>query len=213
MSKTIDSLVQSAIDGKSFAGVILCKMHFTPEQRYCNAYQSIYWDEGSGEEEYIGLGNLASLSVLGETAEVQAQTIQLTLSGIPNSAITDAFSTDYINKPVYLWYATLDTTTYAVQGGSSGPVLVFAGRMDFADIEFGETATITMNATSRLADWDRARGGRFNHTYQQRYIDSTDFGFEYVRAIQNKVVNWGGVDLADPGSTDGRGGTRDHFRK
>lgn len=199
MSKIIDSLVQSALDSKNFAGTILCQMHFDPIQRYCSAGQSIYWDEGAGEVEYIGMGDLASMSVLTESSEVQAQTIQLTLTGIPNLAITDAFSTEYINKAVYLWYATLEPSTYAVQGGSTGPILIFAGRMDFATIEFGDTASITMNATSRLADWERVRGGRFNHTYQQRYIDTTDTGFEYVRGIQNRPVIWGGQTLEAPG--------------
>lgn len=215
MSKIIDSLVQATLDSKSFAGVVLARLHFDPEQRYCNAYQSIYWDEGSpnGEQEYIGLGHLASISVLTESSELQAQTIQLTLSGIPNESITDVFGTSYINKAVYLWYATLDSDTYAVEGGTSGPVLVFAGRMDNAEIEFGESATINLNATSRLADWERARGGRYNHTYQQRYIDDTDVGFEYVREIQNKPVSWGGVTLSDPGSANGTGGTNQPWRR
>lgn len=198
MSKTINTTVQASIDSKSFAGVILARLHFSPAQRYSNAFQSIYWDEdGGGDQEYLGLGHLASMSVLTETSEVAAQTIQLTLSGIPNSAITDAFSTEYIGEPVYVWYGTLDKDTYAVEGGQNGPVLIFAGRMDFASIEFGETASITMNATSRLADWERARGGRFNETYQKRHVDPTDFGFNYVQALQHKPISWGAFSLTD----------------
>ena len=169
MTKTIDSLVQNSLDSNNFSGVILAKLHFTPEQRYCSALQSVYWDEdGLGEEEYVGLGGLASLSVLNESAELSAQTIQLALSGIPNSMVTDIFSDEYIGQPVYVWYATLNSDTYAVEGGQNGPVLLFAGRMDYGTIDFGETATITVNATSRLADWERARGGRFNHSYQTK---------------------------------------------
>lgn len=213
MGKVIDSLVQASIDSKNFTGVVLAKMEFTPIHRFCSAYQNIYWDEGlpspdSGEQEYLGLGNLVGMSVLQESSELQAQTIQLTLSGIPNSYITDAFSNEYVGKPVYLWYATLDTDTYAVEGGSTGPVLIFAGSMDYINIEFGTTCTLTLNCTSRLSDWERSRGGRFNQAYQQRHVDATDIGFEYVQGIQNLAVSWGGVTIADPGGGygGGRGG-------
>jgi hypothetical protein len=203
VSKIVDSLVQASIDSKNYSGVMLAKMFFNPIYRYSNSYQNIYWDEaGGGELEYTGLGNLVSVSILNESNELQAQTIQLTLSGIPNSVITDAFSTEYQGKPVFLWYATLDKATYAVEGGQDGPVLIFAGLMDYMDIEFGKTATVTLNCTSRLADWERSRGGRFNESYQQTYVDLTDTGFEYVQAIQNVAVSWGSVTLADPGHRD-----------
>lgn len=209
MSKIIHSLTQASIDSKNFSGVILARLHFDPIRRYSNAYQSIYWDEdGTGEVEYTGFGDLVSMSVLNETVELQAQTIQLTISGIPNQSITDAFGTSYIGKPVYLWYATLDRNTHAVEGGQDGPVLIFAGRMDFANIEFGDTASITLNATSRLADWERPRGGRFNASYQQRRVDATDKGFRYVRELQNKPISWGGITITDPGGRDSDDGRR-----
>jgi len=198
--KTVDATVQASLDSGNLSGVVLAKLDFNPIVRYTNAYQNIYWDEaGGGELEYVGLGNLASMSVLNETTELGAQTVQLTLSGIPNSSITSIFSNDYIGKPLQVWYATLNKDTYAVEGGQNGPILLFAGRMDFGNIEFGKTATITVNATSRLADWERPRGGRFNHAYQIRHVDSTDSGFRYVQGLQDKPIQWGGVSISDPG--------------
>jgi len=213
VSKIIDSLVQTSIDSKNYTGVVLVKMHFDPIVRVCSSYQTIYWDEaGGGELEYTGLGNLASISVLTESGELGAQTIQLTLSGVPADTVTDIFSDEYINQPVYIWYGTLDPDTYAVEGGQNGPVLIFAGRMDFGSVEFGKAATITVNATSRLADWDRPRGGRFNHAYQTRHVDSNDFAFRYVQKLQNKPISWGGVTIQDPGSGGvGPGGPGDEF--
>lgn len=203
MGKIIDSLVQASIDGGNLSGVLLTKLHFNPIYRYTSAFQSVYWDEaGGGELEYVGVGNLGSLSILSETSELAAQTIQLTLSGIPSEHITDIFSNEYIGEPVYIWYATLDPTTYAVEGGQFGPVLIFAGRMDFGVIEFGKTANVTVNATSRLADWERARGGRFNNAYQQRHVDLNDLGFKYVEALQDIPISWGGSTLSDRGVAD-----------
>ena len=204
MSKTINTTVQSIIDGKDMVGVVLARLHFDPIYRYTNAFQSVYWDEdGGGDQEYIGTGHLSSMSVLTESNDLSAETVQLTLSGIPNASITDAYSTEYINQPLYVWYGILNKDTYAVEGGQNGPVLIFAGRMDFATIEFGNTASITVNATSRLADWEIPRGGRYTESYQQTYIDPTDLGFNYVQALQNKPISWGAVSLTDPGNSGG----------
>jgi hypothetical protein len=204
--KTIDSGVLAAINSKNFPGVVLGQLHFDTIQRYTNSGQNIYWDEaGGGDEEYLGLGNMVSMSVLTESSEISAQTIQLTLSGIPNSTITDIFSNEYIGQPVYLWYGILDPDTYAIEGGEDGPVLIFAGSMDFGNISFGTDCTITVNATSRLADWERARGGRFNEAYQRRHVDPTDNGFNYVRALQNKPVSWGAFTVGDGDDSGGIG--------
>lgn len=205
MPKVIDSLVQATIESKNFTGVVLVRMEFSGSGgflRFSNSYQTVYWDEGSpvGEQPYYGVGDLGKISVLPETGELGAVAIQLGLSGIPNAMIEDGFSDDYRNQPVYIWYATLDPDTYAIQGGTSGPILAFAGLMDFATIEFGETATVTINATSRLADWERPRGGTFNNHYQTTYVDPTDRGFKSVMALQNKEVSWGQYTLTDRSS-------------
>lgn len=214
MSKIINSTVQASIDSGEFAGVILAQLHFDPILRYTNAYQTVFWDEdGGGEVPYIGLGNLAGLSVLTETSELAAQTIQLSISGVPNAAITDIFSNEYTGKPAYLWYATINKETYAIEGGQAGPVLIFAGRMDYGNIEFGENATIILNITSRLADWERPRGGRFNQAYQQQHVDPTDEGFRFVKALQNLEVNWGGISVSGTsGSSDNTGQESDRMK-
>ena len=207
--KTINSLVQASLDSKSFSGVILARLHFSSTEiyRYNTSYQSIYWDEdGNGDKEYLGVGNLASVSVLTESNELAAQTIQLTLSGIPNDSINNVLSDKYIGNPCYLWYATLDPTTYAVEGGQTGPILMFAGRMDYGAIEFGETASIIVNVTNRLADWELPRGGRFNDGYQRQRVDDTDNAFKYVQGLQNKDINWGAISNVDPGGNPGGSG-------
>jgi len=199
MPKTIHSTVQAAIDSKNYTGVILCRMEFdSPVNtiRLCNAFQSIYWDEGSGEVEYEGTGDLASIGAAAETNELGAQNLQLTLSGISSDMLTNVFSTAYAGKPIYLWYATLNPLTFAVHADS--PVLFFAGNMDYATIEFGKISTVTLNAVSRLADWERPTGGRFNDSYQRTYVDLLDSGFKDMVELQNKSIAWGSTNLLDP---------------
>lgn len=207
MSKIIDSLVQASLDSKDFAGLLLARFHFDSPigtLRFTNAQQSIYWDEeGTGEVEYIGLGNLAQVNPVPETSELSNSSMGFSLSGIPNNTITGIFDKSlYQNKPCYLWYGTLDKETFAVQGGQTGPILIFAGLMDFATFSFGQNAAINLVATSRLADWERPRGGRFNESYQRTYVDPTDNGFRYVKPLQSKEIRWAGQSAADPGGGD-----------
>ena len=152
MAKNINAIIQSLIDQKNFAGTLLVKMYFDPSIRYCSAYQSVYWDEPAGieespggEVEYEGMGKWGSISSMPESMELSSQQIQLSLSGIPAGALTDALGTEYQGKPVYIWYALTDEN-YTVQ---DNPVLVFAGLMDYANIVFGELCDITLNCTPR----------------------------------------------------------------
>ena len=207
--KIIDSTVQALLDGKTYGAVLLGQFDFGDSSgplKLNSSSQTVYWDDtGSGEVPYIGIGNLASISTLTETTDLGVIQVQFTLSGIPPENLTDAFSDDYRNNSVYLWYGLLNTDTYAIQGGTGGPVLVYAGLMDYCTIDFGKTANITLNTTSRLADWDRARGGRFNKSYQQTYVDSTDSAFDRVTGLQFKTVTWGGfIDRAGSAGGDDR---------
>jgi len=215
MSKSIDALVQASLDSKNYTGVVLARLELLGSDGYlrlANTYQTIYWDEGSpnGEMPYLGVGELGQISAMPETSELGTTSIQLTLTGIPNEIIADGFSDDYRSQPVYIWYATLDPDTYAVEGGQTGPVLAFAGMMDYANIEFGKTATVTITATQRLTDWERPRGGTFNHHYQHTYVDPTDSGFSSVLLLQSKEISWGAYTLEDSysGGTGRRGGKK-----
>ena len=219
MSKIIDSLVQNEIDSKDFAAVVLARFHWdsgSPHNgplRFTNAYQSIWWDEdGLGEEEYLGFGELAQINTIPETNELSSIQMQFSLSGIPNNLVTGVFDKSaYQNKPCYVWYALLDKQTFAVQGGQNGPILVFAGLMDYCNFEFGQTATISLTASSRLADWERPRGGRYNDSYQRTYVDPQDAGFSYVKPLQSKEIRWAGKSAADPGGNDWSGSSGGNY--
>ena len=70
------------------------------------------------------------------------------------------------------------------------PVLVFHGRMDVMNIEIGNTATITVTAESRLADWNRARTSRYTDEEQQRLYPG-DKGLQYVAQTAEMELVWG----------------------
>jgi hypothetical protein len=137
-------------------------------------------------EVYAGLGHLGTISAVPESAELQASPVQLTLSGIPPELVSLALLDDYQGRDVRIFLVLLDEGHVLV----GTPVLVFRGRMDTMDIELGETATITLTAESRLADWERPRIRRYTDE-DQKTVFPDDRGFEFVAQMAEKTIYWG----------------------
>lgn len=150
--------------------------------RMNNSAVTIAW----GGADWIGVGRLGGIGAVEEGATLEARGLKFSISGIPRDNIAVAFGQAYQGRDCKAWAAPL-TAAHAV---IADPVLVFHGRMDTMDIDLGETATITVSAESRLADWDRPRVRRYNHEDQQ--IDYPgDKGFEFVPQMVEKELRWG----------------------
>lgn len=157
-------------------------------------------------EDYLGVGDLGDISRVEEAAEVRPYSLQLTLSGIPPSLVAIAVGEHYQGRDCRLYLALLDANhdgaglmpaaglhpaagLYPAPAGID-PIEVWRGRMDTADIEMGETATITVTAQSLLADWQRPRIRRYSHEDQQD-LHPGDRGLEFVAAMVAKDIVWG----------------------
>ena len=172
---------------------------------------SVYWDEeGLGDMEYLGAGNLINISQIEEGTALQDYSIQVALSGIPiDSELIPAIkNAKYKNGRMIIYLAVLDDQHNVIYDteAQEGPVILFAGRMDTMSVALGKEASISITAASRLSDWERPRGGRFNSSAQNRYYDfnllppahpwyqsTRDHGFDYVESLKNKEVWWGGI--------------------
>jgi len=188
--------------------------------------QSVYWDElGTGEKEYIGTGELVSLSSFEEGIELQNYNLNLSISGIPSDPglIEDVKNAKYKNGSLIIYLALLDRN-YSVKFDTNeedGPVVLFAGRMDTMQLSVGESAQIDIQTSSRLADWERTRGGRYNRQTQGRYYDlsldptdpfyrpNRDKGFDYVESLATLELMWGGRKMTVGHGNEGftRGGS------
>lgn len=137
---------------------------------------------------YSGAGNLGSISEVREGASLQADGVQLALSGIPSTMVSTAMDEHYQGRDVRLWTGFLDDQHQLI-GDPAGPLRF---RMDCMDIELGEAATIVVNAENRLIDWDRPRIRRYTHDDQQTE-HPTDKFFEYVSRVTDMELRWGFV--------------------
>jgi hypothetical protein len=144
-------------------------------------------DLSYGGNTYSGTGHLLGVSQVTETADVQANGIKMTLSGIPSSLISSVLSDIATGDDAIVRLAFLDSSGSIV----SDPYILFQGTMDVPIInEAADTSTIEISAESRLIDLKKPRIRRYTKGDQvQEY--SGDVFFEFVPSLQNKDITWG----------------------
>ena len=139
-----------------------------------------------GGKTYIGSGDVISVSPPQETAQIQANGINITLSSIPSELVSSALSETYQGRTAIVYLGALSNGSPVAD-----PYAIFQGQMDLMTIsDNGESAIIKLSAESRLIDLDRARERRF--TSEDQKIDfPDDKGLEYVDDLQDKEIVWG----------------------
>jgi hypothetical protein len=160
----------------------------------------ILWDSNT----WTGAGKLGKIGGITETTEVQAQGLELELSGVAPDLLGYALTEIRHGKDCKIWLGAKDDNNAII----ADPAQAFAGRVDSCHLdEAGEivngkkTSTIRLTAESRLVELHRAKVRRYTHEDQQ--VDySGDLGFEYVAGLQELNLIWGkGEALPQVGDT------------
>jgi hypothetical protein len=181
--RAVTTTAANALAASQVRGVVFVEMDFPGGfLRLNNSAQSIAWNGYT----WLGIGRLGSIDAVGEGMTLEARSLKFTITGIDSANIATALGQQYQGRACKVWLAPLDEG-YAVL---PDPVLIFGGRMDTMDVEIGSTATITVSAESRLADWDRPRVRRYNSA-DQAITDAGDKGFEFVPQMVEKSLRWG----------------------
>jgi hypothetical protein len=116
---------------------------------------------------YTGAGGLLNLTEIKETDDVESNGTIFTLNGIPSEFISTALSSDYQNREITCWFATLDASGALI----ADPFQLYKGRMDILDIsEGGETASLSMKTENRLIELQRAKTRRYTHEDQKAFF-------------------------------------------
>ena len=150
--------------------------------RVNNSAQDMTWNSLT----WLGVGRVGSIDPIGEGMTLEARGLRFSITGVDPANIALALGQQYQGRSCKVWFAPLNDDYSVV----ADPYLIFSGRMDTMDIELGTTATITISAESRLADWDRPRVRRYNSA-DQAITDPTDLGFEFVPQMVEKNLRWG----------------------
>ncbi len=156
--------------------------------RVTGAPYDVWFDlDGDGvAEEWKTLLGQGQVQGLEEGVELQSYGVNCSLSGIPPEVIALTLQETPQGRPARIWRCLLDEDHNVIPD----PILIFAGRMDTMPIELGPTAELKLAIESRLADWDRVRGGRYTDAEQQRRAPGDRF-FQFTAPAADKELTWG----------------------
>jgi len=200
MSRSLSAEMVAVATADIVRPIYLVKAEFDstpPEDR--NAYLwSGHGDLTFNGKNYLGVGNLLSISAISETTDMSVAGASIVLSGIQAQLLEIARDEDYQGRPVTIYLGALNELGDLI----SSPTVLFGGFMDVMTIsEAGETSTITITAENKMVAFERASVRRF--TAEDQKIDyPDDMGFEFVSKIGDKEIIWG---RPTPNSFPGRG--------
>ena len=198
MTRPATTALLNALAADAVEPFFAVKLEFdTGTTRIWTGMGDLAFDAGSGSETFLGGASLVTIAPNQETSDVQSSTCTFALNGIESANISLALTEDYQGRN-----ATLFLGAFSSGAVVADPYVLFKGFMDTMDIsDNGETASIQVRAESRLVSLQKARMRRFTDQ-DQKLIDSTDKGLEYVVSLQNKTIAWGSGKPDNNGAPD-----------
>lgn len=195
--------------------ILLAQLEFDSETLYMwSGTGTLTW----AGNDYMGGGNLITVSPMEETQDIEAKGIICTLNGIPATLIAVALLERTRGRPFRMWLGAIDadtTTDYRLlESGDirlleSGdirllessvdiapntlivePYRMFTGLMDIMELnDDGETATIRLSVESSQILNRRTRISHYTSEEQKKtYPD--DLGLDFINQLQDKEVVW-----------------------
>lgn len=137
---------------------------------------------------FKGVGEFGGIGPVTESDEIRAENLNFSLSGVDPTALSDALLQSRFGKDAKAWLALLDTSEVII----GQAVQIFGGLTDTSTIEKQVSgSTIVQSAESELAPLERPRERRY--TTEDQAIDFPgDKGLDFVAALQDSQVVWGG---------------------
>lgn len=135
--------------------------------------------------DFLGVGDLGTMSPITEGTDVQAYGMSLTLSGIDPLLLSEALGDIQLGAPCTVSLVFLNQQTGAVLGS---PYPIFSGNVDQPTVSVGmETISITLALENKLSDLMRASNRRYTSADQQAKFPSDNFCF-MVEALNDQAL-------------------------
>lgn len=184
MSRTLPEALAtefSATELKPFQAV---EIHFSDGiVRFWTGYGELTADG----ETWDGAGLVLGITEATEAADLAAEGVTVTLSGLDQSVLSAILNENYKLRPLSIYVGALDGNDEVV----SDLYQTFNGRIDTINIqEAGEAVTLSISAESRLIDLNRPRTRKLTDAEQQsRYPGDTSLA--QVALLADQRLDWG----------------------
>lgn len=182
--KTIGTDATTAINGDVVRPVLLAALYFDGGTTF---FSSSDHDISYGGNTYVGVGTLGSMSQVTEDSQIQAQSVTLSVSGLPTGGwINEALIQFSQGRPAYIYLALLDSTYNVIDT----PVMIWGGTMDVMDITLGSTCEVAITVQNKLTSWEIPDGALYTDAEQQSRFPGDSF-FQYVDVMVDAFIAWG----------------------
>lgn len=185
MSRTISSALVAELQQEAKEVIGLAKFEFDEgDVGYWTGLGTLTYDG----LDYVGTGQLLSMTNITESASIKATGMQFRLSGLPSAILSLSDSSDYQNRPATLYIAAIDINARTLVGT---PLKILAGRMDTMDQEeSGESAALVLSIENILVTLETPNVRRYTPEDQLIEYAGDEF-FNDVNTIQNLQIVWG----------------------
>ena len=127
-------------------------------------------------EIYSANGFLQSMGSINESSKLTIGSIDLVLSGVNQTLISDLLNNGHLNKKVTIQRAYINSSTNALIEAFS----IFSGRVDGMQIrDTNETSEIGLTVSNHWSDFGRRSGRRTISSSQQQFFPD-DKGFDFI---------------------------------
>ena len=139
-----------------------------------------------GGEDWVGVGDLGSVSQLEEGADVSPYGITLTLSALDEEISGIALNEDYFMRPVSIYIGALSADDELL----NNPLQMWGGHMDVMSVSAGaENDVITVKCESELSAFDRSSNLKYT-TQAQQDLHPGDLFFNFLPKIEGAKIRW-----------------------
>ena len=184
MTRSLGTNFQNQIDSSALKPFFAVDVGFSTALRLWTGYSDIT----IGGSTFTGSGNLLAISGVDESADIRANGVKITLTGLDSSIISSALTEDSQGTVVKIYFGVLNDASEVVDT----PYQTFEGFIDTMSIlEDGESAQISVDVENKLVTLERPANRRYTDQDQKESFPD-DKGLEFVDSLQNKSVVWGG---------------------
>lgn len=175
MARDIEAALLTALSQTVIRPVVLVEITAISETvRWATGIGSLFWG-GSPVNEWEGLGDVLNISPIGETRDIRATGVKITISGISADNVALALTDAQPGLPLKIYLAALSEAGVIVVD----PYLSFSGLTDEINmVESGETCNIEITGENELNRLHHTNESRFTHEFQQIRFPG-DLGFEF----------------------------------
>lgn len=185
MSRGFPTNVANALATSYVSMVTFAKLEFPNGTVYLhNSIGTFTW----GGNDWLGVGDLGTISQIEEGIDVSPYKLTLALSGLDAAISGAALTQDYYNQPVTVYLGVLDADDVLL----ADPTIVWQGVMDQMDLSVGAESgdVIQLTCESELARFDKASNRKYTDSQQQNDFAS-DLAFEFMSQIEGAKIRWG----------------------